>query len=139
MSGLLPSFVTARLDDDERTATAPSAASWATPEWRFSTTADGAFIDLGTIHLTEECGLNTAEMEHVALQDPARALREVKAKRQLVDLYESAADRMDQAMRNADTTGYQEAKVEYQVLRRVLLAEAAVYADHQDYLPEWTP
>ncbi|WP_234355956.1 DUF6221 family protein, partial [Kitasatospora aureofaciens] len=74
-----------------------------------------------------------------ALQDPARALREVKAKRQLVDLYESAADRMDQAMRNADTTGYQEAKVEYQVLRRVLLAEAAVYADHQDYLPEWTP
>ncbi|MDX3183515.1 DUF6221 family protein [Streptomyces sp. ME02-7008A-1] len=85
MTDALAAFLKARLDEDEQTATAPSSAVWASPEWRFTDGDDGPFVDLGTNQLAEGSGLNAAELEHIARQDPARTLREVEAKRGLLD------------------------------------------------------
>lgn len=135
----LVAFLKDRLDEDEQMATAPSSAVWASPEWRFADGDDGPFVDLGTNQLAVESGLNAAELEHMARQDPARTLREVEAARAVLDLYEEAGHRMDRAMRDADTVAYQEARVEHRTLRRVLLREAAVHQAHPAYLEEWRP
>lgn len=57
---------------------------------------------------------------HVARHDPARVLREVAAKRRIVDRYAWLREHGD----TGDATW-------------VLPLIAAVYADHPDYRPEW--
>lgn len=59
---------------------------------------------------------------HIIRHDPARVLREVEAKRKVVDRYAWLREHGD--------TGD---------ARWVLPLLAAVYADHPDYRPEWAP
>ncbi|MFE7485490.1 DUF6221 family protein [Streptomyces sp. NPDC057552] len=134
MTDTLVAFLKARLDDDERAATAPASAVWASPEWRFTEGDDGPFVDLGTTHLTEESGLNVAELEHIAHHAPARILREVAAKRQLINDYEeSAADLDAQDAPDRDWVGRLDG------LEAALRHLATAYADHPDHLEEWRP
>ena len=151
MTDALAAFLKARLDEDEQTATAPSSAVWASPEWRFTDGDDGPFVDLGTNQLAEESGLNAAELEHIARQDPARTLREVEAKRALLAEYGTAVAAREEAstvLQKTRASGWDPIMAELEeasaihkrdALLRVLRLLAAVYADHPDYLPEWRP
>jgi hypothetical protein len=65
---------------------------------------------------------------HVALHDPARVLREVTAKRALIEDHDDQHECVH--WKDASAFPY----VGCSVLRRL----AAIYSDHSDYNPEWS-
>ncbi|NKR75810.1 hypothetical protein GS492_25035 [Rhodococcus hoagii] len=65
-----------------------------------------------------------AQAEHIARHDPARVLREVEAKRRILDLAGEIS-----------RSGAEFAEQDYRTVTRAL---AAVYSDHPDYQPHWT-
>ncbi|MEU0354950.1 DUF6221 family protein [Streptomyces cyaneofuscatus] len=143
MTDGLVAFVKARLNDDELTALAASAGPW-----RSHTGPIAKWLSKGNlVHLVWTWDRMVgnpmimteawADSQHIARQDPARTLREVKAARAVLALYEEAWERMDRAMDDSDTVAYQEARTEQRTLRKVLLCEAAVHEAHPDYLEEW--
>ncbi|MEV7492180.1 DUF6221 family protein [Streptomyces anulatus] len=67
---------------------------------------------------------------HIARQDPARVLREVEAKRELLADYERFVAERRRLMGGWDS---------YPEVSPVLTAFAAVYSDHPDYWDEWRP
>ncbi|NED73352.1 hypothetical protein G3I51_13565 [Streptomyces sp. SID9944] len=72
------------------------------------------------------------DADHIAEWDPARVLREIDAKRQLLSQYEALA-----AGVLVLTSGTQEILSEY---RRVILPSlAAAYSDRPGYREEWRP
>jgi hypothetical protein len=80
----------------------------------------------------EECAsANWAGIaEHIVRHDPARVLREVAAKRELLDDYERFVAERRRMMNGWDS---------YPEPSPVLTAFAAVYADHPDYRDAWRP
>jgi Family of unknown function (DUF6221) len=98
-------FLRARLDEDERLATL------ARPEF-FTPECLAVFASAG-------------DAAHVIRHYPARVLREVEAKRAILDLYEAAAIHDDTSLGVA-------------TLRTVVKTLAAVYRDHPDYDPAGT-
>lgn len=120
VSADLVAFLRGRLDDDEAAArgceSPPpwSAATHGSDSW-IVTDADGdpLIYDEGTPSL--------AEAAHIARHDPARVLREVEAKRAIVEHAEFWSENDQDAM------------------AWVLRALAAVYSDHPDYQPGWKP
>jgi len=72
---------------------------------------------------------------HIARHDPARVLREVEAKRRIVDAYAEVVEfyQPDPAEWHEVADGHAAA------LHDAVRALAAVYADHPDYRPEWAP
>jgi hypothetical protein len=76
--------------------------------------------------------------EHAERHDPARALREVEAKRAIMELADEASGLdmsvdIDRAVRPRDTTT--DPYVGDMIIRQL----AAVYSDHPDYQEEWRP
>lgn len=122
-------FLEARLTEDERIATAASHPGWPWPsgedlgEWIVS---DRGHLYAGgsvrTHYGVMDDGDETSEelVRHMAQQDPARALREIAAKRAILALA-ALADSYDM-------------EIEY---REVLANLAAVYSSHPDYQAEW--
>lgn len=78
----LIAFVTARLDEDEAAAKAATSGDW------YATGEDILIRGRGP-HWDGACVANAsgADGEHVARHDPARALREVEAKRAILALH----------------------------------------------------
>jgi hypothetical protein len=147
-------FIKARLDEDEAAARAASAGG----AWRYE---DGDSVGAWTLydeHWTI-ASLKTYQHEaydyaarmpafrhpeyvdadangaHIARHDPARVLREVEAKRRILDRYDDALARQGD---------WQESQLaadicvqEYQDW--VLPTLALPYADHPDYDPTWSP
>jgi hypothetical protein len=99
----LISFVRARLDEDE--AAARDAAPF--------------YADRDLVAEMVEEGFDAEVPEHAQRHDPARALREVAAKRAILVMYADA--RWDLARED--------------VVREL----AAVWSDHADYRQEWAP
>lgn len=101
----LVDFLRARFDEDEAPARAADAG-------------------LGNVLNQVEYSDSAAEADerHIARHDPARVLREVEAKRRVVDRYSWLREHGD--------TGD---------MAWVLPLLAAAYADHPDYRPEWAP
>ncbi|GEL17672.1 DUF6221 family protein [Pseudonocardia asaccharolytica] len=62
-----------------------------------------------------------ADAAHIVRWDPARVLREIEAKRQLIDWLE------------------EEWAIPIAAMQSMLRALALPYADHPDYRPEWRP
>jgi hypothetical protein len=146
-------FVTARLDEDETSARAAAAGG----RWRYE---DGDAI--GAWALYDEhwniASLKTYRHEtydyaermptarnpeyvdanangrHIARHDPARVLREVKAKRRLLKW---AQDRLHDFEDFPADEAYHLDAIE--VLRIHLPLLAAPYADHPSFRPEWSP
>jgi len=116
-------FLYARLDEDEATAQAARGATWVASQ------RDGV-VDLDDTHGHQiaggDGGLAWSDAEFMAHHDPARALREIAAKRFLIDQW---ADRYST---NPHIVGYEEADA-----ADVLHTLASVYADHPDYCREW--
>jgi len=119
----LVEFLGQRLDEDEADARAAAEfapgqwASW-NRSWDTDPVRDLA-ADNGRI-----AALPMPLAGHIARHDPARVLREVEAKRAIVDV----ADRWTYGDEREAPDGHA-------VLRHL----AAVYQDHPDYREEWRP
>lgn len=126
-------FLREQLNVDETTAL---AACWKgsgnTPNWHapFSAT-----LDTGgdTIHVGDRAVTN-----HIARHDPARVLRDIEAKRAIVDLHHFGST--PDGFRYCRTCGSGEPDEHptawpCDTLRHL----AAVYADRDGYNPEWAP
>lgn len=124
-------FLRARLDDDEAYARMAFADhNEAGPEW--SEPWNGGVLTGGRggeVVDTFDSGLSS----HMARHDPARALREVEAKRAVLDMALSEQDASGRygAGFNESREGWNDAQ-DY-----VLKQLAAVYADHPDHRQEW--
>jgi hypothetical protein len=132
-------WLRAQLDEDERIARA--AASVRGPDWWF----EGYFKDMdgqvlaGRVHdggssAVRSLAMTTrsdAEGEHAARHDPARVLREIEAKREILARYEElrAASKEDGLIGDV-TEEYQD------FLLHVL---ALPYADRPGYQESWRP
>ena len=132
----LEEFLAARLSDDE--ATAKRAASVAGPDWQY-----GLFLpDDGpaTTMLLSDQDVPLADMLHrddeeiapfLIAHDPARVLREVKAKRKIL----AAHEKSDGGYCELCYYGYGGGSWPCPTVR----ALAAVYGDHPDYDKAWRP
>ncbi len=125
----LVTFLRERLDEDEAVARESERAH--PSPWRWGNTALGqrtpyALHDArtGWVLGCSPGGVpSIIPADHIARHDPARVLREVAAKRSVLDMF-LRADALDP-----------ETQVWLEVVRHL----AAVYADHPDYDKEWTP
>ncbi|MET8773362.1 DUF6221 family protein [Streptomyces sp. NPDC004658] len=119
----LITFLRARLDEDEQTARAAHAPNWSTDGRRglHYGVEDGWMAD----------ALTTGDADHIARHDPARVLREVEAKRMIVERFAdlSGEDWKPSAPR----------VVRLQELRDSVRCLAVAYADHPDYRDDWRP
>lgn len=113
-------FLTACLDEDERIAravedrSAPWDGQWVADGDNAVRTFNGHVLFYG-----HGGPLKPGLVEHVARHDPARVLREIDAKRRILNtLHEEGGDRM------------------FADIFRLL---ALPYADHPDYREEWAP
>jgi hypothetical protein len=128
----LTEFLAARLDEDEAAAKACQSPS----PWSPGTGLPGdSWIvtdDTGEPVVYDEGTPTVEEARHIARHDPARVLREVEAKRKILDRWaKSAADPRDiRLVAHADLEGNL-------ALLWVVRQLAAVYSDHPDYDPAW--
>lgn len=137
-------FLKNRFRDDERIALAAYAGPWVVQRLDASTLADGNSADVIATDQTRDgwgiavddqgfgaCAV--ANAEHIAHHDPARILREVAAKRRILDEVVSLIDGLDMSVEldrgiGSGMTGESDL---------LLLLLALPYRDHPDYLPEW--
>jgi hypothetical protein len=126
----LIAFWTARLDEEEAAAKAAAAAdkyggraNWSARFGAIVTDEedpDWAVIDLSPVLFDDAAGV------HIALHDPARVLREVAAKREILAAYIKI-----------EADGFRDNG--WIVLRFAVETLAAVDSDHADYRSEWAP
>ncbi|MBD3549863.1 DUF6221 family protein [Streptomyces sp. JV180] len=181
MTADLTAFLRARLDEDA--ATPEGALEWHSPGSRVVMAEgfneyeaydqslkvllerDHSLMPFGCVAVTDY----DADAKYIALHDPARTLREVEAKRGLLDAalsdrHHVSADQYETCPCATATDGLaaytlaaleelneerrQEDGVEPQCwescgrdarVRRTLHLLALPYADHPDFLPEWRP
>lgn len=137
----LAQWLSAQLDEDERVARVAShvlrdGAHWSLDEWHgreqpHSLIAQGTAeqpVALG--HFTAD-PVPTEQALHIAAWDPARVLREIDAKRQLLARYEELRAASKREGLIGDVTE------EYQDFLLRLLA--LPYADKPGYREEWAP
>lgn len=129
MADELVAFLRARLDEDEHLAGAASPAPWsANAEHDEVLAIDGETVADGFALSGRQL---RATVDHIVRHDPLRVLREVEAKRKIVDEYAEALRILD----GFRETGWEEGHREALLLACKVLA--AAYADHSDYRTEW--
>lgn len=158
----LVQWLRAQLDEDERTARAATPGPW---EWRheygepWQPVADG-WLDYSGEHISAPGDRATlfgpgmtphADAVHIARHDPARVLREIDAKRQVITKYTAAVERMEELASlcerlkaEGESTFMAEmdratAIHRRDVLHEVLQLHALPYADRPGYRDEWRP
>lgn len=171
MSDDLAAFLKARLDRDEAVA---RAASWTDDAnaWHAEPSPFGArdggqrwyvedAMDDGVVsHVDPVASDDESVARHIARHDPARVLREVEAKRQIVDLHPYTTQRAassetslrsaygpnwEKRLKNLDTPYCETCDVDDGVIAsdgtpcETLRLLALPYADHPDYREKWRP
>lgn len=134
MNDLL-AFLTARLDEDERIATAASPGPWITVE------AECDLVDVESElgHVVRSCrdclteGCDHFDAQHIARHDPARVLRDVEAKRKIIGQYERVRETRRAHPDDMPSTGA------HLVLHGAVTTLAYAHANHPDYRSEWAP
>ncbi|SDH69547.1 hypothetical protein SAMN05421505_120111 [Sinosporangium album] len=134
-------FITARLDEDEQIARAALLGTHGA--W------DCYTDNLGNLHVEYAVtGPSVAPLgdarwpgahdrgRHIARHDPARALRDVAAKRKILERHRPRPT-AGAACRGCGLDAHEEPAATDVARCPVLLALAEVYADHPDYLAEW--
>lgn len=131
-----------QLDEDERIARGAGGATWL----EFS---EGGWVYAAPAPMTEWKGPGddghhvasvrlASERAHIAEHDPARVLREIDAKRRVVEEYKAAA-----AEYAADGLAYDHesevGRARTATLERMLRLLALPYVDREGYRPEWAP
>ena len=145
-------FLRARLDDDERAAKEATRGPWKWDDYRVPTLEGRAGTpgeyewDTEVIEASHsgECGcrsactleltVSDADREHIARHDPARVLRDVAAKRAIID----RAEFVNGHGPAVDHTRALDMQIGGSAaLHDVMRVLAAAYSDHPDYRPEW--
>jgi hypothetical protein len=123
----LTTFLRARLNEDQARAEATQAR----------VAADGGWF--GARDLVTGAGFEAADAELVAVHaDPARVLREVEAKRQIVDEHGDVnGGSCDTCVDGAWGYPTHGGSTPQDYPCRTLRLLASVYADHADYRQEW--
>jgi hypothetical protein len=125
-------FLEARIDEDEAALRAiedssePWRGQWVGDEMNFSLRTRNGWSLARAV--TVEGGFPPGVLAHIARHDPARVLREVEAKRAILD---------EHAQIPGDGVNFTFA--EQNRAEDILLALAAVYSDHPDYDSAWAP
>lgn len=130
---LLIEFLRARLNEREQAARQcaevfPSTWEVADRGWTATVRADEPSfhvvteLDQSQVSESPSTGWLGDHLWHIAYHEPARVLRDVEAKRRIVDAVDGLSGQW-----------YDE------VEGRVLKLLASVYADHPDYREEWAP
>jgi hypothetical protein len=129
----LVQWLRVQLDEDERIARAATAGPWSRMGQRVldpSPPSDRLGVGMAVGHAAASADFNETA-DHIAVWDPARVLREIDAKRQLLDRYEELrAASKEQGLIGDVTEEYQD------FLLRLL---ALPYADKPGYREEWAP
>lgn len=133
-------FLTARLDEEEASAQAVvdigGLGDWedlpvAELDGRRALTG-GSFI----FAVMDPVPEGPACADHIARHDPARVLRETTAKRAILALHEPNGDYCSTCLESeSDLYGAEYEEAPCLNVRHL----AAVYSDHPDYDPEWSP
>ena len=144
VSGDLVAFLRARLDEDDRAAL---DVSWDDDDSRRWTAYHRKYDDRWVLIDGMDEGVEVhstaadagAVVRHAARHDPARVLRDVEAKRRVVELH--YAELVEVINADGDErSGYWCAECDGAPFPcRTLRLLAWAYADHQDYRPEWAP
>ncbi|MEV4179924.1 DUF6221 family protein [Streptosporangium canum] len=142
MSDLI-TFLRARLNEDEQVARAAAEAPWEStvPGMVHVSAAaiaknPNAWGKLGYVAQAD----NEAYRDHIARHDPARVLREVEAKRQILDEHAAVADPYSPTGSVCKTCNDGGLPVEPACSPcRTLRLLALPYADHDDYEEDWRP
>lgn len=121
----LTEFLLARIAEDEESAHEAGAGEWESWSHR------GGNVELRDLVENQKrfAEVPSDRDEHIARHNPARVLAESEAKRRIVRISETAANRVP-----PKGDGYEEARA-----RQTLRLLALSYADHRDYSPEWKP
>ncbi|MFC5183523.1 DUF6221 family protein [Actinomadura harenae] len=139
----LVEFLRARIAKDEQIARAGSGAAWRpSPPGSISLdgpagasaadrAADGAGAAPGRPGFVAQAE-NESYAEHIARHDPARALRDVAAKRLVLDEYVKAEWLLSSGHRGEAAEAAQAVRL------TTLRALASTYSDHPAYRPEWS-
>lgn len=137
-------FIRARLDDDERIARKAAHSNGGAAMWHRYDIRDElnnhttAAVDIGLRgllasegpHGTDEDPLLPAELTHIARHDPARVLREVAAKRRVLERHRLVID-----AEHPDLSPCARCRKVWPCPD--LLDLALVWSDHSDYDPAW--
>ncbi|MBT3077622.1 MULTISPECIES: DUF6221 family protein [Streptomyces] len=129
MTDALVTFVKARLDEDEQVAQAATQGEWV---W------SREFVTPPGYHHRTIGPLEPGDSAHIARQDPARTLREVEAKRQLLDEHQDVNDGscgtcVDGRWGYPTHGGSSPQPYPCRTLRLLALP----YSDHTDYQEKW--
>ena len=142
-------FLEARLDEEEAAAKGPPGwklEHWSAVHYKTSASLREWRVDAEPRCITDQVARGDAE--HIARYDPARVLREVEAKRAVVDLYKRTrailddfGARMERREHISATASgdYLAAQRELAVLGLVLRHHVAVYDADPGYDPAWAP
>lgn len=115
-------FIRARLDEDEQIAWRADRTRWLPEDKGVTFECDDTQSDYSG-RVTAD---TKANMTHIARHDPARVLRQVAALRSLVAAHRT---RIEQGW------GYHSDEM----VSADLAPLAAIWSDHPDYRPEWSP
>lgn len=131
MTDALVQFIRARLDEDEQSARAVGGRRQGEGSWTFEQSevraGDGTLVVKHTW---------AGEGVHIARHDPARTLREVAAKRRLLDLHQPGTQEyVDGDVCMVCTLQGDGPYYPCATLRLLALP----YSDHPDYRDDWRP
>ncbi|MFB7222430.1 DUF6221 family protein [Streptomyces sp. NPDC056227] len=134
MTDDLVRFLRDRLDAEEHVARAASPGPWhINAEADEVLAADGITVADGFALSSQQLRATT---EHIARHDPARVLREVEAKRRIVDDYHYESTLPDgTALNECGTCGAANDPWPCPTLRLLALP----YSGHADYREDWRP
>ncbi|SFK92400.1 hypothetical protein SAMN05216275_14152 [Streptosporangium canum] len=135
----LVAFLRARLDEDEQTARAAHGPNWNAEK------RDVAYGDEWVVS-----AMTRADAAHIARHDPARVLREVEAKRQIINEHPALPGFKEGhaytvCTRCSDYRGDDDRSIGDRLIRpaeapcKTLRLLGLLYADHPDYRQEWNP
>jgi hypothetical protein len=127
----LAGFLVARLDEDEAAATEAGADEWNCERavWMV-TDSKGEAVAYDEGKPTED------QAAHIARHDPARVLREVAAKRAILELANEVSG-LDMSVDLERRVGQRDQADEPYVGDLILRQLAAAYSNHKDFRPEW--
>ncbi|MFJ1900480.1 DUF6221 family protein [Streptomyces sp. NPDC088115] len=135
MSNELVQFLRGRLDEDEKTARAATPGQWSADNEAYAESIHGpsnaAVVSGGRWGGEASVFESTEDALHIARHDPDRVLREVEAKRMILERFAelSGEDWKPSAPR----------VVRLQELRDSVRCLALPYADHPEYQDAWRP
>jgi hypothetical protein len=133
----LVAFIEARLADDQRMALAATPEHWSVEPWRNDHNVE--FLVIADYHQGPPAIAlkSEADAAHIARHDPSRVLRDVEALRAVVEECKSTMDWVEELRREGDEALAYRAHVGSLLL--VLKMFAAVWREHPDFRPEWSP